>query len=168
MQTIKKILKILNVLAAFSVMIILMFGAWQTLPAAQTTSSVTDTWKISWVNLEGNIGAPNTMKLTETMGRISGTYKADDGSACPVDGTTSEGVSLLINCSQFSIKLEGKLGEDGTINGNYIYFVRTASTGTFKMEKITCWLPEGCKSARILPQYARDIWEFSFDRRRGL
>ncbi len=117
-----------------------------TLANAQDT--LVGKWKITW--LQG--GKPNVMYLvTDNPEGVQGTYTNDSAEACPVEGTFHAPglLSLVITCSKFNIDLLGEfshaMGEpnDDEIVGKY--FAYGATQGTFRMDRQTCMLPEGCK-----------------------
>jgi hypothetical protein len=138
-------MKVIKAVALYSVMFILMFGAWQTLSAQ--TSDISGKWKATW--LSG--GTPNTITLTEKNGTVYGTFTAERYTArpgvedaCPLTGTHVGGrISLHATCPNWDISLDGTLTDDSTIEGGYVAYGN--SVGKFRMEKVTCWLPEGCK-----------------------
>jgi hypothetical protein len=162
MKTVKKILKVLNVLTAYTVMFIFMWGAWQTLPAcAQTTSTVTPDLSGRWgVTYEGGSERPgvhitlfvSTATAEHPMDELSGIYKDDTGSICPVKGGAFGNVfNLTVVCSKDQIEFNGTIQPDGNIITG-TYKMGMESGRTFKMEKISCWLPEGCKTTSLRPQ----------------
>lgn len=109
-----------------------------TQPNDPTKASLTGKWKVTWLNG----GTPNKLQLTDTDGNITGTFAADGGDSCVVAGTTSAGiVSLQVTCAKFNIQMKGQLKEMD-VTGNYVAYGNVS--GEFKMEKIICWLPEGC------------------------
>ena len=76
---------------------------------------------------------------------------------CPVKGGALVSTfNLTAVCSRDQIEFNGTIQPDGTITGTYKMGMESGRT--FKMEKITCWLPEGCgggnKSASTRPQWA--------------
>jgi len=103
-------------------------------------------WKVFW--LQG--GKPNAIELTEdTSARPTGfvgSYIADSGESCAVFGfRTDRKITMRVVCEAWSINMAGVLqDDDGTIVGTYTAYDDTVS-GDFRMERIYCMLPEGCK-----------------------
>jgi hypothetical protein len=133
-------------LAALAFLTILTLGASASLNAqttsAQTSdpihSSLTGNWRITW--LKG--GTPNKIKLTDSDGAITGTFAEDVGESCPVTGSYASGtITLQVTCAKFTVQMKGQL-KDLEVTGNYVAYGN--ATGEFKMEKLACWLPEGC------------------------
>lgn len=134
-----KFIKCLFVLFGYSVMFALMFGAWQT-PGAQTAGDTTLTGK--W-----KFNSRSTMVLTETTGSVAGTFvESTGGEACPVTGTDTNGiVNLKVSCKtyRYNLKLEGLASLDNNnVRGKSLQ--NDIVPGDFTMERIICWLPEGC------------------------
>lgn len=113
-----------------------------TLATAQDTLS--GKWKITW--LQG--GKPNIVNLTEDIkGHISGTYINDAKESCPVAGNTDKDIILVVICPSWSIAMAGHydhaMGEPSDeVVGKYLAFGTTS--GTFRMDRQICMLPEGC------------------------
>jgi hypothetical protein len=117
--------------------------AWGQTPV---TAPVTGKWKITWTQPAG--GRPNILNLTESNRKISGTYTADSGEACPVLGDNNGTISFNVQCSKFSIVINGGFDVvEGDVNDLLIvgtYSSPQFSTGKFQMDKYFCAIPEGC------------------------
>jgi len=117
----------------------------------QTDGGLTGKWTAKWTVPAG--GKPNKITLADSEMLLTGTYTADSGEACPVKGSNVVGrVSFTVTCAKFTIKMLGDVShsmghpEDDEIDGTYTYDFETGiSTGRFRMDRDTCWLPEGCK-----------------------
>ncbi len=102
-------------------------------------------WTIHWFVDGKEAGTRNTINLTETNGTFSGSFLADSGESCPVTGTLDNAKAVLqVSCAKFAISLDGLL-KGNEIDGDYTAYGN--SHGSFRMEKLTCWLPEGCGGA---------------------
>jgi hypothetical protein len=119
--------------------ILMLFGSVQTL-AAQSAGDTTLTGKWKFNNR-------STMVLTETAGSVTGTWQDAVGSeACPVTGTDTNGiVNLHVACKtyRYDLKLEGL----ASLNNNMVRgksLQNDLVPGDFMMERIICFLPEGC------------------------
>lgn len=107
-------------------------------PAANLTGKWTATWLVSGKES----GTRNTIHLTDASGAISGSFVADSGESCPVEGSLTNGnVVLHVSCAKFAIELLGQL-QGLEINGSFLAYEN--SRGEFRMEKSICMLPEGC------------------------
>jgi hypothetical protein len=133
-------------LVALAFLTLLTLGASATLnaqtisaqPNDPTHSSLTGNWRITWLNG----GTPNKIQLADSDGAISGTFAKDSGESCPVTGSYTSGtITLQVTCTKFTVQMKGML-KDLEVTGNYVAYGKVA--GEFKMEKLTCWLPEGC------------------------
>lgn len=126
------------------------------LTAAAQTTGVTGTWRTTWI-APGD-GAPNNIALTQNGTTITGTYtESVHGSyTCPVNGAVSaEGdISLDVKCSggddphgAYEIQMLSTSVSDLEIEGVY-RVIGYDSHGSFKMEKLLCFLPEGCTNTQ--------------------
>lgn len=99
-------------------------------------------WTIHWIVNGQQTSTHNTLEISGNKDALGGNFKSDSGENCPISGSYSDGIALLhLRCAKFNIDLHGQLKGlelDGqfTESGN--------SKGLFRMEKSTCWLPEGC------------------------
>jgi hypothetical protein len=102
-------------------------------------------WTLRWFLGDKEAGTRNTIQLTETNGAFSGNFLADSGESCPITGTLENSKAVLhVTCAKFSISLDGLL-KGNEIDGDFTAYGN--SHGIFRMEKLTCWLPEGCGGA---------------------
>ena len=132
-------MKFVKCLVIYSVMFVLMFGAWQTLSAQSAgNTTLTGTWKFN---------NRSKMVLTENTGNVTGTFQeSTGGEACPVTGTDANGiVNLKVSCKtyRYDLKLEGL----AKLDNNEVYgksLQNDIVPGEFTMERIICFLPEGC------------------------
>jgi hypothetical protein len=161
-------MQIIKAIAVYSVMFILMFGAWQTLSAQKppVTPDLTGRWGVTYVTHEGGGTRPSvyitlfvsTATAEHPMDELSGIYRDDTGNICPVKGgALATAFNLTAVCPKDQIEFNGAIQPDGTITGTYKYLYVGLDQGTFKMEKIICWLPEGCsgtKTVSVRPQWA--------------
>jgi hypothetical protein len=138
---------------AFVVPILLAF----TVPGishAQATN-LAGKWKITWLASGKPVATPNTITLTESNGagevtNLSGTFIADDGERCTVQGhksnDTDRQINMNVTCAAWSISIAGTVAVDGQqTNGGYtVHYPSGPSRGDYVMDKIVCMLPEGC------------------------
>jgi hypothetical protein len=90
---------------------------------------------------------PNRMELTDDKSLVTGTYARTIKEVCPVTGTDNNGIiNLKVICAdKYHFTLEGiESLTDQTAHGTYL--VNGRVSGNFTMERVTCFLPEGCKN----------------------
>lgn len=138
-----KVLFSAPVLAAL-LMLAVAFGRahGQTKPSKQ---GVAGKWIATWVSPAG--GKPNKVKLTDSEMLVEGTYTADSGASCPVSGSNVVGrFAVTVTCPSFTIRMVGDVKTADKIEGTYTdEYGYGIVTGTFRMDRDTCVLPDGCK-----------------------
>ena len=137
----------------FAVMMLLTL----TLPAISRAQAINlaGKWRITWLAAGQPVAKPNIINLTESNGTsmittLSGTFIADDGEKCAVQGRKSNDnerqLDMSVACATWRISITGTVAVDGQqINGGYIvHYPSGPSLGDYVMDKIICMLPEGC------------------------
>jgi hypothetical protein len=123
------------------------------LMAAQNTPDLTGRWGCyfseggrpgAYITLFASRDEPRPWAGLDLSG-LSGTYQNDTGDVCPVQGTVIGGsLDITVTCFRYEIKMSGQVQSDdpNIILGSYQL---GAYVGKLRMEKYTCFLPEGCK-----------------------
>ena len=114
-------------------------------------------WRITWLQNGKPVRKPNIINLTESNGvgkvtNLSGTYIADDGKECAIQGHKSNDpdwqIDLNVSCAAWNLSITGIAAVDGQqIKGGYVvHYPSGPSSGDYVMDKIICMLPEGCNN----------------------
>lgn len=131
-------MKRLWLLLGFIVVAIMLFvGAMVAFGAP--AANMSGKWKIKWSR-----GTANNLTLTDTGGTVAGIYVNDTGEKCIATGNIlpKGSIGMIIHCGKQTIWFSGSLADD-VVTGNYT--AEHQDNGSFKMERVICMIPEGCK-----------------------
>ena len=124
-------IKNLLFVSAILVASLMMSGA---LPhSEQAVTDFSGKWQVRWLSNDSR----NPMTLSQTSGKLTGTYINDAKDQCPVSGefvAATRQVTLRIACPKWGIEMEGYASLDGKfIVGKYLAYGN--AVGGFVMTK---------------------------------
>jgi hypothetical protein len=126
-KMLKNVVIVASIVAVFS-----MAGVTLSI-SEQTVIDFSGTWIVRWLDNDSR----NPMSLTQTDGRLTGTYVNDKKDTCSVVGEYAQNnnrITLRIDCPKWDINMEGLPSLDAkTIEGSYIAY--GTSKGAFVMTK---------------------------------